>query len=253
MFKITAIPAFNDNYIWALHNDSVAVVVDPGDAAPVLRFLEEQGLKLRSILCTHRHADHIGGIEQLRGLYNLAVYGRSHPNNPHITHDLREGDTVVLDDFNLAFNIIEVPGHLDDHIAYHNDEMLFCGDVLFGAGCGRNKEGTLAQLHHSLQRLSLLRGETKVYCAHEYTAANIRFALACEPNNTALQQRAKATQTLREQDIPTLPSCITLECNTNPFLRCDQPEIINTLKQRGLVDDSPLGVFIALRTWRNQF
>ncbi len=253
MFKITAIPAFNDNYIWAIHNDSVAVVVDPGDATPVLRFLEAQGLQLRSILCTHRHADHIGGIEQLRGVYNVGVYGRSHPNNPYINHNLREGDTVVLDDFELAFNIIEVPGHLNDHIAYYNDEILFCGDVLFGAGCGRNKEGTLAQLHHSLERLSLLPGATRVYCAHEYTVANIRFALACEPSNSALQQRALAAQSLREQNLPTLPSSIALERNTNPFLRCDQPEIIDTLKHRGLADDSPLGVFTTLRTWRNQF
>lgn len=253
MFNITAIPAFQDNYIWAIHNEQYAVVVDPGDAAPVLEFLSEQCLKLTAILCTHRHNDHIGGIAKLRAEYHVPVYGRSHPNNPHITEDLREGKLITLPEFNLGFDILEIPGHLDDHIAFVNPDILFCGDVLFGAGCGRNKEGTLAQLHHSLQRLSQLPNDTRVYCAHEYTAANINFALVCEPNNLALQERLLATQKLRAANLPSLPSTIALEKATNPFLRCNSPEITRTLQQRGLHDITELAVFTALREWRNVF
>lgn len=253
MFNITAIPAFQDNYIWAIHNAQHAVVVDPGDAAPVLDFLTEHHLKLVDILCTHRHYDHIGGIAQLRAEYHVPVHGRSHLNNPHITDDLREGEQLTLDAFDLTFSILELPGHLDDHIAFVNPEILFCGDVLFGAGCGRNKEGTLAQLQDSLIRLSQLPAATAVYCAHEYTAANIQFALACEPGNAALQQRASATRQLRTANLPTLPSTIALEKSTNPFLRCKSPEIIHTLQQRGLHETDELSVFTALREWRNVF
>jgi hydroxyacylglutathione hydrolase len=257
MFEISAIPALQDNYIWAIHDEHRAVVVDPGEAAPVQAFLHARGLQLESILCTHRHADHIGGIAKLREVYNVPVYGRRHPNNPHITHDLREGDKLKLDALDIVpgieFGVIEIPGHLDDHIAYIAPDILFCGDVLFGAGCGRNFEGTKAQLHHSLQRLAQLPNSTRVYCAHEYTAANLRFALACEPNNPALKQRVSATQQLRAANQITLPSTIALEKATNPFLRCTQAEIIRTLQQRGLTDTSELGVFTALRDWKNHF
>jgi hydroxyacylglutathione hydrolase len=253
MFDITAIPALQNNYIWAIHDEHRAAVVDPGEAAPVLAFLNARGLQLDSILCTHRHADHIGGIAKLREVYNVAVYGRRHPNNPHITHDLREGSQLKLDAFGIVFDIIEIPGHLDDHIAFIAPDTLFCGDVLFGGGCGRNFEGTPAQLHHSLQRLAQLPDTTRVYCAHEYTAANLRFALACELDNPALKQRAAATQQLRAANLSTLPSSIALEKATNPFLRCTQAEIIRTLQQRGLTDITELGVFTALREWKNHF
>jgi hydroxyacylglutathione hydrolase len=253
MFNITAIPALQDNYIWAMHDGKHAAVVDPGEAAPALEFLNTHGLQLNAILCTHRHADHIGGIAELRKVYNVPVYGRRHPNNPHITHDLREGDSLKLDPFAIEFVILEIPGHLNDHIAYLAPEILFCGDVLFGGGCGRNFEGSPAQLHHSLQRLAQLPDITRVYCAHEYTAANLRFALACEPGNLALQQRITATQQLRAANQITLPSTIALEKATNPFLRCTQPEIIRNLQQRGLTDTTELGVFTAMREWKNHF
>jgi hydroxyacylglutathione hydrolase len=253
MFNITAIPALQDNYIWAIHDGKHAAVVDPGEAGPVLKFLNAHDLQLKAILCTHRHGDHIGGIAELRKVYNVPVYGRRHPNNPHITHDLREGDSLRLDPFGIEFAILEVPGHINDHIAYLAPEILFCGDVLFGGGCGRNFEGSLAQLHHSLQRLAQLPDGTRVYCAHEYTAANLRFGLACEPDNPALQQRISVTQQLRAANQITLPSTIALEKATNPFLRCTQPEIIHTLQQRGLTDTSELGVFSAMREWKNHF
>lgn len=253
MIDISAIPALQDNYIWAIHDNRHATVVDPGEVAPVLEFLNMHGLQLNAILCTHRHGDHIGGIAGLREVYNVPVYGRRHPDNPHITHDLHEGDSLKLDPLGIAFTILEVPGHINDHIAYLAPEMLFCGDVLFGGGCGRNFEGTKTQLHHSLQRLAQLPDNTRVYCAHEYTAANLRFALACEPGNPALQQRIAATQQLRAANQPTVPSTIALEKATNPFLRCTQPEIIRTLQQHGLTDTSELGVFSAMRDWKNRF
>jgi len=253
VFDITAIPALRDNYIWAIHNDRYAAVVDPGEAAPALAFLDAHGLRLNAILCTHRHADHTGGIAELREVYNVPVYGRCHPGNPFISHDLHEGDRLRLDAFGLIFDIFEIPGHLDDHLAFVAPGVLFCGDVLFGAGCGRNFEGTLAQLFHSLQRLAQLPGDTLVYCAHEYTAANLRFALACEPGNPAVQRRIAEVERLRSASLSTLPSSIALEKATNPFLRCTQPELIRTLQRRGLTDTGELGVFTALREWRNHF
>ena len=253
MIEITAIPALQDNYIWAIHDDRQAAVVDPGEAAPVLAFLNARGLQLVAILCTHRHADHIGGIAKLHEVYNVQVYGRRHPNNPHITDELREGDKLKLEGLGAQFDIIEIPGHVDDHIAYIAPGMVFCGDVLFGAGCGRNFEGTPAQLLRSLQRLSQLPDSTRVYCAHEYTAANLRFALACEPDNPAVKHRFDTTQQLRAANQITLPTTIALEKATNPFLRCTQPGIIRTLQQRGLADTTELGVFTAMRGWKNHF
>jgi len=257
MFNITAIPAFKDNYIWAIHNDTHAVVVDPGEASPVMRFLAEHGLTLNGILCTHRHHDHIGGIAELRAVYNVPVYGRRHEKNPHITNDVREGESIKLDEFGLVFNIMDIPGHLDDHVAFvasdANPPILFCGDVLFGAGCGRNFEGNVAQLHHSLQRLSQLPDNTLAYCAHEYTAANLRFAVICEPGNPAVHQRMEDTQRLRDAGLPTVPFTLALEKATNPFVRCSEAEIIHTLQQQGLSETSESAVFSALRAWRNNF
>ena len=253
MINTTAIPALEDNYIWAIHNDQYAAVVDPGEAAPVLAFLDTNGLRLDSILCTHRHGDHTGGIAKLREVYNVPVYGRWHPGNPLVSHKLHEGDKLKLDTLGIEFDVLEIPGHVNDHLAYHAPDILFCGDTLFGAGCGGSFEGTVAQLHKSLQRLAQLPDSTRVYSGHEYTAANLRFALACEPNNPDIQQRDKTTQRLRDAKQPTMPSTIALEKATNPFLRCTQPELIRTLQQRGLIDTSELGVFTALREWKNQF
>jgi len=253
MLTITAIPALQDNYIWLLQREGHAVAVDPGEAWPVLDLLHANGLSLEAILCTHRHHDHVDGIAELRGVYNVPVYGRSHPNNPHITHDLREGDRLRLDVLDIVFDIIEIPGHLDDHIAFVTPGMVFCGDVMFGAGCGRNFEGTLEQLNHSLQRLAALPDSTLVYCAHEYTSYNLPFALACEPNNPAVQQRIAETRRLRAANLPTMPSSIALEKATNPFLRCTQPELIQTLQAHGLADTSELAVFTTLRDWRDHF
>lgn len=259
MLTIAAIPALQDNYIWAIHNDTHVALVDPGEAAPALEFIETRGLVPAAILCTHRHHDHIGGIAELRGVYNVPVYGRRHPGtqripgNPHITDDLREGDRLRLDALNIELDILDIPGHLDDHIAFTAPGMLFCGDVMFGAGCGRNFEGTLVQLHDSLQRLAGLPDDTRIYCAHEYTAANLRFALTCEPDNPAIRQRIEITRYLRDAGLPSLPSSIALEKATNPFLRCANPALVQSLHARGLTDSGELAAFTALREWRNHF
>ena len=253
MFNITAIPALQDNYIWAIHNDRHAAVVDPGEAAPVQAFLDTHGLQLDAILCTHRHADHTGGIAKLREVYNVPVYGRWHAGNPLVSNKLHEGDQVKLDALGIVFDVLEIPGHVNDHLAYLAPDILFCGDTLFGAGCGGSFEGTLSQLQRSLQRLAQLPDSTRVYSGHEYTAANLRFALACEPNNPDIQQRDNATRRLRDAKQPTVPSSIALEKATNPFLRCTQPELIHTLQQQGLTDTSEFSVFTALREWKNHF
>lgn len=253
MLTITAIPALQDNYIWAIHDDTNVAIVDPGEAAPVLAFLNETGLRLTAILCTHRHHDHVGGIAELRGVYNVPVYGRSHPRNPHITDDLREGDRLQLDAPSVAFDIIETPGHLEDHIVFIAPKMVFCGDIMFGAGCGKNGEGTLAELHCSLMRLAALPDDTLVYCAHEYTEYTIPFALACEPSNPDIQQRFAETRRLRAADQATVPFTIALERATNPYLRCTSPELIHTLQNHGLADNSELGVFTALKSWKAHF
>jgi hydroxyacylglutathione hydrolase len=253
MLNITGIPALQDNYIWLLQHEGHAVAVDPGESAPVLDFLQENKLQLDAILCTHRHHDHVDGIEELRGVYNVPVHGRSHPKNPHITHDLREGNRLRIDVLDIEFEIIEVPGHLDDHIAFIAPQTVFCGDVMFGAGCGKNFEGSPAQLHHSLQRLAALPDDTRVYCAHEYTSYNLPFALACEPNNPDIQRRNTETRLLRSKNLPTVPFTIALEKATNPYLRCTNPELIRTLQSRGLTDTGELAVFTALRDWRDHF
>ncbi len=253
MLSITAIPALEDNYIWLLQHERHAVIVDPGEAAPVLDFLHRNDLQLDAILCTHRHHDHIDGIEELREVYNVPVYGRSHPENPHITHDLHEGDHLKLDVLDIEFDIIETPGHFEGHIVFIAPGILFCGDMIFGAGCGRIFEGTPAQLHHSLQRLAALPDDTLVYCAHEYTAYNLPFAQACEPNNPDIQRRIDETRSLRIAKRPTVPFTIALEKATNPYMRCTSPELIHTLQDRGLTDTSELAVFTALREWRAHF
>ena len=254
MLNITPIPALEDNYIWAIRGQADAlVIVDPGEAAPVLRYLKENGLRLQAILCTHRHHDHVDGIAELRGVYNVPVYGRSHPANPHITHPLREGDHLKLEGLSAGFDIWELPGHLDDHIAYVAPGQVFCGDILFGAGCGKNFEGSAHQLFESVQRLATLPDDTLLYSAHEYTAYNLPYAAYCEPDNAAIRQRMEQTRTLRAAGRPTVPFSVATEKATNPFLRLTQPDLIARLQAHGLIDDSPASVFIALQRWRDHF
>jgi len=259
MIKIVPIPALTgtyDNYIWVVHNGEHAIVVDPGDAIPVLDFLQAKKLKLSAILITHRHGDHINGIPKLLEVYNTRVYGPRSELIPLISHHLGEGDSFEIDELGLKFDILSVPGHLPEHIVYIGNGMLFSGDILFGCGCGKMFVGTPKEFHHSLQRLAALPDDTKVYCAHEYTESNIRFALLCEPNNTQLQQRQRDTHALRQQGLPSLPSNIALEKATNPFMRCEKPEIISNVTTHFNFPDAPsdeIAVFASLRTWRDKF
>ena len=254
MLTIFPIPALKDNYIWALHDQQHAVVVDPGQAAPVLAYLDTHKLVLTAILCTHHHNDHTGGVRELTQVYNVQVFGPQHETIPCLSHALGEGDRVDLAEPDVKLHVMDIPGHTLGHIAYVGAGSVFCGDTLFGCGCGRIFEGTAAQLFHALQRLANLPDETKVYCGHEYTEANIRFALACEPDNVRLKQRQVDVRALRANAQPTLPSTIALEKATNPFLRCTEPDIIATalrMTQTELTD--PTSVFTALRAWKDHF
>lgn len=253
MLSVLALPAFTDNYIWLIHNQRVALVVDPGDHLPVVQTIDQLGLELLAILNTHHHADHVGGNLALYQRYGCAIYGPAMESIPGLTHPLGEDDQISFPDLELSFRIINTPGHTMGHIAYYGAGYLFCGDTLFGCGCGRLFEGSPAQMHQSLSRLAQLPDHTLVCCAHEYTLSNICFALSVDGGNPALLRREQADRRRREQGLPTLPSTLELEKATNPFLRCTQPGIIRTLQQRGLTDTTELGVFTALREWKNHF
>ena len=259
---ITPIPAFADNYIWAMVAENKCVVVDPGDAAPVLKFLAKHKLTLHAILVTHHHADHVGGVNELTARWAVPVYGPAAENIACVTHALSEGDVVALPEFVAEpFRVMEVPGHTRGHIAYVSGDILFCGDTLFAAGCGRLFEGTAAQLHHSLARLAALPENTRVFCTHEYTLSNLRFAVAVDADNSALNERVFVEQERRARHEPTLPSSIALERATNPFLRCATTGIVDsarnyanthtTLRDASLSEE--VNVFAALRQWKNEF
>ena len=255
---IHPIPAFSDNYIWALldADQQHACVVDPGDANPVIDYLEANGLTLTDIFITHHHPDHTGGLKTLISEYSPTVYGPEPSGIQGISDYLHEGDTATL--FGHRFSIYEVPGHTLDHIAYYCDEtdppLLFCGDTLFAAGCGRLFEGTPAMMHKSLSKLSALDSNTSIYCTHEYTMANLKFANAADPNNGELMARIEREQAKRDQSQPTLPSSVQLELDTNPFLRCDQPALKESASSRlsQPVEDE-IEVFAAIRNWKDNF
>ncbi|MEQ1667575.1 MAG: hydroxyacylglutathione hydrolase [Sulfuriferula sp.] len=246
------IAAFSDNYIWAMHNQQHAIIVDPGDAQVVIAFLQAHALQLVAILVTHHHHDHVGGIAVLLDKYPVPVYGPAHENIPHRTHPLTEGDTLHIAELGLSLSVLDIPGHTAGHIAYYGAGSVFCGDTLFGCGCGRLFEGTPAQMLNSLDKLVQLPPDTAVYCAHEYTLNNIAFALTLEPDNVALQQRAQHDQALRQQQLPTLPSTIAIEQATNPFLRC---HLASLQHKMGFPPSaaSTLATFSAIRTLKNQY
>ena len=256
--KLIALPAFTDNYVWMLHDDHQAIVVDPGDAAPVAAALDAQGLALAAILVTHHHADHVGGLGALRPRLQGPVYGPARESIPQPFVPLTGGDNVQV--LGLQFEVLEVPGHTAGHIAYFlpsagaaEAPILFCGDTLFSGGCGRLFEGTPAQMHHSLGQLAALPGATRVCCAHEYTESNLKFAQAVEPANAALARYTLACRALRAQGLPTLPSTIAQERAINPFMRCDAPAVIAAAQLRGAADHGGPAVLGALREWKNQF
>ena len=253
MFDIIRIPAFKDNYIWLLRKGAAAVVVDPGDAGPVLELLKREGLALTAILITHHHADHQGGVAGLLAHYPATVFGPAVESITGLSRPLRGGETIALPGLGVAFAVIAAPGHTLGHLAYHGAGALLCGDTLFGAGCGRVFEGTMTQMLASLERLAALPGDTAVYCAHEYTLANLRFALAVDPGNPLLQQRAAEVAALRAEGRASVPSTLAQEVATNPFLRCQEPALVAAAQSRGTSANDPLAVFTALREWKNVF
>ena len=256
MYKLIAIPAFADNYLWLLHDGCNALVVDPGDAQPVLEVLQHHKLQLQQILVTHHHGDHTGGVNVLREATGAVVYGPATENIPQPFLPLVEKNK--LNALGIDFSVLDVPGHTSGHIAYYAPDvdgkpLLFCGDTLFSGGCGRLFEGTPAQMLASLDKLAALPGNTVVCCTHEYTLSNLRFALAVEPGNLSLVQYNTQCLDLRAADRPTLPTTMAQELSINPFLRTRQPALISSALQFDAAANDDVSVFAAIRQWKNQF
>lgn len=256
MLEVWPIPAFDDNYIWLLRagTHSSCAVVDPGDADPVVERLEAEGWRLSTILITHKHGDHTGGIRELKARWPEAVvYGPVGEPIATLERRLSEGDEVEPDDLGVRFRILDVPGHTEGHIAYYGDGRLFCGDTLFAGGCGRVFSGTHEQLSASLEKIAALPAETLIYCAHEYTLVNLGFAQWVEPDSPALAERLAADRATRERDLPTVPSTLELELRTNPFLRTDQPDVVAAAERwQGEPLATRAAVFRAVRTWKDR-
>jgi hydroxyacylglutathione hydrolase len=262
--ELLALPAFEDNYLWLLHNGQHAAVVDPGDAQVILNALSQHQLQLTTILVTHHHADHIGGVEHLQQLTGAAVFG---PGAERIvgpataSHIVREGDSVTA--LNFDFRVLETPGHTAGHIAYYASfvttqhgqrPLLFCGDTLFSAGCGRLFEGSPGQMYASLKKLAVLPTDTLVCCAHEYTLNNLKFALMIEPDNPNIPTYQAWCEAQRQQQLPTLPSTVGQELLVNPFLRTQQHTVLQSAQARAqLVLHDDVAVLATLREWKNEF
>lgn len=254
--NLVALPAFDDNYIWMLHDGKCALVVDPGDAEVVLEALKRLSLRLEAILVTHHHIDHTGGVDVLRNTTGAVVFGPLNEPMPEPIRRLEGGDKVQA--MGLTFDVIDVPGHTSGHIAFYSDSvdgapLLFCGDTLFSGGCGRLFEGTPAQMLDSLTKLAALPSHTRVCCTHEYTLSNLKFARAVEPNNVELIQYQQQCIKMREAGVPTLPSTIARELQINPFLRSDQTEVVHAAQQLDPTATDAVAVFTAIRQWKNNF
>lgn len=252
MLEIKSIPAFNDNYIWLIENNQQhCALVDPGDAQPALDYIRAHQLTLDSILITHHHADHTGGISELKRAFpNVAIVGPKNDPVMGLTHSVDEGDYLTL--FDHEVNILNLAGHTNGHIGYLLGHHLFCGDVLFSAGCGRVFEGSYQDMFNALNKLSSLDDHTLVYCAHEYTTSNIAFAMAVDPENKDLHQYRDEVNRLRANNQATIPTTIGREKRINPFLRTTEPEVMKSVANVTEHCDS-LSIFSALRDWKNEF
>lgn len=254
MLEIVPLSAFQDNYIWTLRAGKHAAVVDPGEARPVKEYLAREGLTLTAILATHHHPDHVGGIAELVKMTKVPVFGPKGEPIPSLTHPVGQDDRAKIPELAAEFSVLDIPGHTRAHIAYYGLGSLFCGDTLFACGCGRVFEGTAEQMLASLSKLAALPDETKVYCGHEYTLANIKFARAVDPDNRELAAREERAKRLRAAGRPTLPSTLGEERATNPFLRCAEPVVVESAnKYLGARVADPVRVFAAIREWKNRF
>ena len=254
MIDVLHVTAFQDNYIWLIRNKDHVAVVDPGDAAPVIHALEREDLRPAAVLCTHHHADHVGDAAELARRYGVSIFGPARERIPVRTNALDDGQRIDLPELELGFDIFATPGHTLGHIMYYGHEMLFCGDTLFSAGCGRLFEGTAAQRHVSLSRIAALPEHTTVFCGHEYTEANLHFANAVEPSNPDIPLYLERVCTLRAKGLPSLPSTTGLERRVNPFLRCTEPSVRRAAETRdGRSLDTPVEVFASLRRWKDGF
>ncbi len=258
-FSVTPIHAYSDNYIWCIHNQKHAWVVDPGDADVVEHFLKAHQLTLIGILVTHHHWDHVTGLKALSHPRDIPIYGPDHPKIPEITHTVNEGDSVSV--FDTSLTVLDVPGHTLDHIAYSGQDstgkpLLFCGDTLFSAGCGRLFEGTPKQMYLALQKLTLLPENTQVFCTHEYTESNLKFAQAVEPDNKDIQNELARVQALDVSIQPSLPTSLTKEKRINPFLRSGLPQVRQKLAETFDIPADTLDeieCFAAVRRWKDHF
>lgn len=254
---VAPIRAFNDNYIWLIRSPTApsrVAVVDPGDAQPVIDTLKTQNLELAAILVTHHHRDHVGGVSALKEQYGAEVWGPAGEDIPGRTVAVAEGSGVRIKALGLEFQVLDIPGHTRGHVAYYGHGALFCGDTLFSAGCGRLFEGTPAQMTASLAKLKALPPATRVFCGHEYTVNNLKFALAVEPENQAARTYLEHALQLRSSDLPTLPSTLELEAAVNPFLRCDRPAVQDSAGRRtGGTPATAVEVFTVIRQWKDSF
>lgn len=256
MLQVTPVQAFTDNYIWLIHSPRdprKVVAVDPGDAAPVHQALANGGLQLAGIFMTHHHRDHVGGVVELLRQHSVPAFGPASEAVPGEPVRLREGDTARLEDLGLEFRALDVPGHTAGHIAYVGHGALFCGDTLFSAGCGRLFEGTAEQMTASLAKFAALAEETQVYCGHEYTVSNLRFALTVEPDNEVSAAYLEECQRKRARHEATVPSDIRRERNVNPFLRCHRQTVKQAAEARAGRALNPVEVFAVVRAWKDGF
>ena len=251
-----AIPALTDNYIWAMVHSKkkTCLIVDPGEALPVQHFLEQHQLSLSHILITHHHQDHTGGLSELLGTHAPIITGSSRSPCPYIKHPVKDQMHFTVPDLELEFETIEIPGHTLCHTAFLTQDVLFTGDTLFSAGCGRIFEGSVPMMYASLQKLAHLHPNTRLFCGHEYTVANLDFALTVEPDNQAAQQHKNWALHQTAVQRPTLPSTLSLEYKINPFLRCSEPSVIQAAEQHAYQTlNHPIEVFKILRQWKDQF
>lgn len=252
--KIHPIPAFNDNYIWTLHDQQHAVVVDPGDATVTAQYIKKHQLNLIAILITHHHYDHVDGLVELQKQWNCPVYAPNDDRIPGQLTTVENGDQIIIKELNLKLNVLFTPGHTLTHICYHDNNKLFCGDTLFSLGCGRMFEGTAEQFHSSLKTLKHLNAKTKVYCTHEYTESNYQFAQTVIPSNNELTKFKAELDSKRQKGLPSIPSTMAIEQSINPFLNCENQCVISAVSQKfNHKPNSEAETFAMLRRWKDNF